>query len=157
MTTEHENDRGDFLAHLRSVNGDRLASWEGELEKTDGIFHAAELGGEVGEVLNIVKKLHREEKGWRGSRASIADLAEEIGDVMICLDKLAAHYGIDIEAATIAKFNATSAKVGLSQRLSARDGGCFLCAEKCCGHSLGYSEEWIPEAGSRGAQLQVEK
>jgi NTP pyrophosphatase (non-canonical NTP hydrolase) len=92
-----------------------------EPRKTDGIFHAVELGGEVGEVLNVVKKLHREEMGWRGSRASKEQLAEEIGDVLICLDKLAAHYGIDLAEATARKFNATSEKVGLPHRLIEAD------------------------------------
>ncbi len=111
--------QADFLRHLREVNADRLAAWEGDDQKTDGIFHATELGGEVGEVLNVVKKLHREAMGWRGSRATIADLSDEIGDVLICLDKLAAHYGIDLATATAAKFNATSDKVGLPHKLSA--------------------------------------
>jgi NTP pyrophosphatase (non-canonical NTP hydrolase) len=108
----------DFLAHLRTVNAARLAAWEGDDAKTDGIFHATELGGEVGEVLNVVKKLHREAMGWRGSRATLADLADELGDVLICADKLAAHYGIDLAEATARKFNATSEKVGLPHRLA---------------------------------------
>lgn len=86
-------------------------------QKTDGIFHAAELGGEVGEVLNVVKKLHREEMGWRGSRATLDQLADELGDVMVCVDKLAAHYGINLARATAVKFNATSDKVGLPHKL----------------------------------------
>jgi NTP pyrophosphatase (non-canonical NTP hydrolase) len=109
---------GDFLQHLRLHNSARLAAWEGNA-KADPLFHATELGGEVGELLNIAKKLHREAMGWRGSRATEADLAEEIGDVLICLDKLAAQYNIDIADATVRKFNATSEKVGLPQRLGA--------------------------------------
>ncbi|WP_277969261.1 MazG-like family protein [Sphingomonas echinoides] len=109
----------DFLAQLRCVNADRLAAWCSETELPDGLFHATELGGEVGEVLKVVKKLHRGASGWRGSRATVADLAEEIGDVVVCLDKLAAYYGIDLAQATAAKFNATSEKVGLPHRLPA--------------------------------------
>ena len=110
---------GDFLATLRRVNGERLAAWCEGGPLPDATFHAMELGGEVGEVLNVVKKLEREAKGWRGSRATVADLTEELGDVLICLDKLAALYGIDLAAAAAAKFNATSDKVGLPHRLSA--------------------------------------
>lgn len=105
-----------FLHRLRRVNSARLVAWEGGT-KADPLFHAAELGGEVGELLNVVKKLHREAMGWRGSRSSEGDLAEEIGDVLICLDKLAAQYGIDIEAATTSKFDKTSKKVGLPHTL----------------------------------------
>lgn len=109
----------DFLTRLRRANTARLTAWE-DGNKADPLFHAAELGGEVGELLNVVKKLHREAMGWRGSRATNGDLAEEIGDVLICLDKLAAQYGIDIEEATTAKFNKTSEKVGLPHKLGAR-------------------------------------
>jgi NTP pyrophosphatase (non-canonical NTP hydrolase) len=106
----------EFLTDLRQTNSARLAVWEGD-QKTDALFHATELGGEVGEVLNVVKKLHREAMGWRGSRSTVSDLSDEIGDVMICLDKLAARYDIDIAEATRRKFNATSDKVGLPQKL----------------------------------------
>jgi hypothetical protein len=78
------------------------------------MFDALELGGEV----NVVKKLEREERGWRGSRAEPQDFDDEIGDVLICLDKLARRRGVDLAAATIAKFNATSEKVGLPHRLA---------------------------------------
>ncbi|MFC0305148.1 hypothetical protein ACFSTI_20910 [Rhizorhabdus histidinilytica] len=82
------------------------------------MFDAIELGGEVGELLNIVKKFEREERGWRGSRAEPAAFADECADVLICLDKLARRRNIDLEAATITKFNATSVKVGLPQKLA---------------------------------------
>jgi hypothetical protein len=83
------------------------------------MFDALELGGEVGELLNIVKKLEREERGWRGSRANPADFDDECADVLICLDKLARRRNVDLAAVTIAKFNATSDKVGLPHRLAA--------------------------------------
>lgn len=86
------------------------------------LFDAAELGGEVGELLNVVKKLEREERGWRGSRAAPEDFADECADVLICLDKLARRRDVDLVAATIAKFNATSDKVGLPQKLAALSG-----------------------------------
>ena len=115
--------REDFLTQLRRVAADRMATWCSETELPCGLFHATELGGEVGEVLNVVKKLHREAQSWRGSRATVADLAEEIGDVVVCLDKLAAYYGIDLAQATAAKFNATSEKVGLPHRLPTEQSG----------------------------------
>lgn len=102
----------DFLHRLRRVSAARTAAWA-EGEEIDELFHAIELGGEVGEVLNVVKKLYRERRGWRGSRADIAKLREEIGDVLICLDKVAAHYGIDMAEAATDKFDATSRSVGL--------------------------------------------
>jgi hypothetical protein len=44
-------------------------------------------------------------------------MAEEMADVLICLDLLAMSEGIDLGAATVAKFNATSEKYGLSIKL----------------------------------------
>lgn len=83
------------------------------------LFDAAELGGEVGELLNVVKKLEREERGWPGSRATDTDFEDECADVLICLDKLARRKGVDLVSATIRKFNATSDKVGLPHKLAA--------------------------------------
>ena len=107
-----------FLDHLRRVN---LARYEAWVEGADAgmMFDALELGGEVGELLNVVKKLEREERGWRGSRAAPEDFADECADVLICLDKLARRRNVDLAAVTIAKFNATSEKVGLPHRLEA--------------------------------------
>lgn len=133
---------GDFLKHLRNVNANRLTAWEAD-QKADGLFHSTELGGEVGEVLNVVKKLHREAMGWRGSRASLTDLDEEIGDVMICLDKLAAYYGIDIAAATVRKFNATSDKQGFPHKLALS----FAGEDVRCAHCGRFE----PDALARGS------
>jgi NTP pyrophosphatase (non-canonical NTP hydrolase) len=115
--TGFDPSRKDFLTHLREVNKARLRAWEGDNECADALFHAAELGGEVGELLNVVKKLHRESMGWRGSRATMPELEDEIGDVLICLDKLAAYFAINLSVATAAKFNKTSDKVGLPHKL----------------------------------------
>lgn len=82
------------------------------------MFDAVELGGEVGELLNVVKKLEREDRGWRGSRAAADDFADECADVLICLDKLARRRGVDLAEATARKFNATSDKVGLPHKLA---------------------------------------
>ena len=107
-----------FLDQLRRVN---LARYEAWVEGADAgiMFDALELGGEVGELLNVVKKLEREERGWRGSRAAPEDFADECADVLICLDKLARRRDVDLAAVTISKFNATSEKVGLPHRLEA--------------------------------------
>lgn len=84
------------------------------------MFDALELGGEVGELLNVVKKLEREDRGWRGSRANPVDFEDECADVLICLDKLARRRGVDLAAVTVRKFNATSDKVGLPHKLALR-------------------------------------
>lgn len=105
-----------FLDQLRRVNGDRAQEWCGDREVSP-LFWATELGGEVGEALNEVKKLEREAMGWRGSRTTTEKLADELADVVICLDGLARHYGIDLQQAVVRKFNATSDKQGFSHKL----------------------------------------
>jgi NTP pyrophosphatase (non-canonical NTP hydrolase) len=107
----------DFLTKLRRINGERAEAWLMG-QRSDPLFWAVELGGEVGEILNVVKKLVREELGWRGSRATAQDLADEIADGIICLDNLARHYGIDIASAVAAKFNATSDKNGFPHKIA---------------------------------------
>lgn len=107
----------DKWAILRRANTERQLAW------ADGVdpglmFHAVELGGEAGELLNVVKKIERERNGWRGSRATKQDLADELADVIICADKLAGSQDIDLWEAVVAKFNATSEKVGLPHRLA---------------------------------------
>lgn len=52
--------------------------------------------------------------GLVGNTSNIENIEDEVGDVMICLSLLCADLGIDIEAATKAKFNKTSLKYNLS-------------------------------------------
>lgn len=108
----------DFLKQLRRVNAERAEEWM-QGQESNGLFWATEFGGEAGEVLNEVKKLEREKMGWRGSRTTTEKLADEIGDVLITLDTLARHYGIDLSEAVARKFNATSDKQGFPQKLEA--------------------------------------
>ena len=100
------------LQELRDANILRDKEWDtgGVL---DAAFSACELGGEVGEALNIVKKLERERLGIRGSRSNVDELAAELADVIICVDLLAMRYGIDLSQAVVQKFNLTSFKQNL--------------------------------------------
>lgn len=104
-------ERGDFLAKLRYFNMKRAYEWFGN-DDPGVMFDAAELGGEAGELLNVCKKIAREKAGMPGSRTNMAEFKDEIADVLICLDKLAGRYGIDLAEATVSKFNRTSRKVG---------------------------------------------
>jgi NTP pyrophosphatase (non-canonical NTP hydrolase) len=101
---------------LRQANADRQQEWD----KAGGIslsYRGNELAGEVGEACNVLKKIERERLGIRGSRATVAQLAEELADVLICVDLIALHEGIDLWHAVAAKFNQTSEKYGLSTRI----------------------------------------
>lgn len=101
---------------LRAANDKRQREWDRD-NQISLAYRGTELGGEVGEALNIIKKLERERLGIRGSRATVAELAEELADVIICCDLIAMATGIDLKTAVEDKFNKTSEKVGLETRL----------------------------------------
>lgn len=187
------------FAHLREQNLTRCRRWQPEGARTwtfDDWLLA--LGGEVGEALNIVKKLNRDQDGHAGNTRSryelIVDLGGELADVAIyldicigwdqpelllansytglikgeqggnfdrfrksrkepatdtpsrlgnrllaatgdqlygpagiawandvlrCTDRLAEHFGIDLGAVVVTKFNATSERFGFPERLAA--------------------------------------
>ena len=104
------------LQQLRDANITRQKEWDTGDQITP-LYRATELAGELGEALNVVKKLERERLGIKGSRDTVAHLAEELADILICVDLLAAEYDIDLSKALPAKFNATSEKIGLMTRL----------------------------------------
>lgn len=105
----------DF-SDLRNANCLRQIEWDKD-DNIDLSYRGNELAGEVGEACNIIKKLERERLGIRGSRASVAQLAEELADVVICVDLIAMKLDIALDDAIEAKFNATSIKYGLQSRL----------------------------------------
>lgn len=102
--------------NLRAANRARDVEWSGE-KKISPSFRGNELAGEVGEACNVIKKLERERLGLRGSRDTVEHLAQELADIMICVDLIAMDYRIDLDQAVSDKFNATSEKNGLKTRL----------------------------------------
>lgn len=104
------------LYSLRLANINRDKEWNPD-KKLTPLFRATELGGEVGEALNIVKKLEREKLGIKGSRTTKRELASELADILICVDLLAMEYGIDLSQSLRITFNATSEKQNLSVML----------------------------------------
>ncbi|RKD61691.1 MazG-like family protein [Rhizobium sp. WW_1] len=109
------------LADLRAANITRQEEWCPD-QKPDLSFRGNELAGESGEACNQIKKLERDRHGWRGSKGSVAQLAEELADTVICADLVAITAGIDLEASVVAKFNATSDANNLRTRLPAQLG-----------------------------------
>lgn len=102
---------------LREANLARQKLWDVN-QVLDGAYRSNELAGEVGEACNVIKKLERERLGIGGSRDTVAHLAEELGDVVICCDLIALHYAIDLTKAVQDKFNLSSEKLQLPVRLS---------------------------------------
>jgi len=108
---------GNTFNTLRAANRARQAEWDKDARITLS-YRLNELAGETGEACNVGKKIERERLGIAGSRDTIEHLAEELADVVICADLVAMGEGVDLEAAVVNKFNATSEKVGLDTRLS---------------------------------------
>lgn len=102
---------------LRAANTKRQLEWCPGLTP-DLSFRGNELAGETGEACNIIEKLERERQGWRGSRATSEQLAEELADVVIVADLIAQEKGIDLGEAVRSKFNATSEKYGLTVKIA---------------------------------------
>ena len=82
------------------------------------------LSGEVGELMNEIKKLNRLADGTKSNieKRSEEEIKEAIGeeaaDVLIYLDLLCQRLGIDLETALIRKFNKDSdRKVGSKLKL----------------------------------------
>lgn len=71
---------------LRDANAARQDQWDPEGTLKDWAWRVNEMAGEAGEVCNILKKLHREKLGLPGSRSTKAELADELADVIICVD-----------------------------------------------------------------------
>jgi len=106
---------------LRTTNRERAIEWVGPSEEPvqDLLFRATELGGEVGEALNVIKKMNRDRDvpGHLSHADGVPLLEDELADVIICVDRVAEVYGIDLWDAVVTKFNKTSRKHGLQTML----------------------------------------
>lgn len=74
--------------------------------------------GEIGEYANLRKKF---ERGDVDADEFHREASDELADVVIYLDILAAQLNVDLGAAVMDKFNRTSIKVGSTVRLAADD------------------------------------
>lgn len=110
-----------FLDYLREGNKVRAIEWAGhKLEEGDICFHGMEIGGEVGELQNVLKKFSRwlaDNPGGMHPDEALPLIAEECADVVICADLIAGMFDIDLQKAITDKFNKTSEKYGLQTRL----------------------------------------
>ncbi len=105
-----------MMKRLREANITRNTEFLSRAEMT-GLsisFRGNELAGEVGEACNIVKKIEQARLGLRPTYATVDDLAEELADVIICVDLLAMEFDIDLEKAVVNKFNNYSKRHNLA-------------------------------------------
>lgn len=96
---------------IRNNAGDRSVGWS-------TADWACALAGEVGEVCDEVKKLRRlttpgkeSEREIRSKEEVIKAIGDELGDVLAYAVLLADHLKIDLEKATIDKFNEVSQRI----------------------------------------------
>lgn len=109
-----------FLEELREISELRSKEWGSGLELdvfAETLFRSNEMGGECGELQNEVKKWARGMLNMEGGEDNLEAISEEIGDVLICLDRVASMFGISLEEATRDKFNKTSDKYDFDERL----------------------------------------
>ena len=110
--------------HLRETNLRRCNRWHpGGIEEWSLSDWAVAMAGEAGETCDVIKKLNRYRDGVVGNSKTevelVQQLGDEIADVLIYLDLLAARAGVDLDEAVIRKFNAVSERVGFPDRLAA--------------------------------------
>ena len=78
----------EHVVHIHNIIIKRWPAWREE----DKRFLALALAGEVGELLNLIKK------DWRGDNGNRnGEIAGELADVRIYLELLARCYGYDLD------------------------------------------------------------
>lgn len=111
-----------WLDLLRARNMSRCARWhKGGVDDWSLSDWGVAAAGEMGEALNVIKKLNRARDGMVGNSANEYELqqqlADEIADTIIYLDLLAARAGINLEEAIVRKFNRVSERNSFPERL----------------------------------------
>lgn len=111
----------DSLARLRAANLVRLPKFGHGNIHSLGAWGPMQWGcavaGEVGELCNVLKKYERQMPTDPDRDTLTADIGEEIADVVIYLDLLAAYFAMDMRRLIESKFNKTSKKHHLPDRL----------------------------------------
>ena len=101
-------------------------------DKAGGLYYGTALAGELGELLNLVKKIERAKISSKsaaqntGHTVKAADITkemmeDEVGGVMAYLILLTHEYGIDLEDATIKTFNTVSKEINSKHFLTTKE------------------------------------
>lgn len=107
---------------FRQINEARKARWHAtSARQWIGPDWGNELAGETGECCNEIKKMQRHRDGIPqynfDPALSERKLMKEIGDVVICAELIAEHFGLSLEECVKYAFNKTSEKNGFPERL----------------------------------------
>lgn len=95
------------FAHLSVANRERCTYFGHSVQDWSPTDWACAMAGECGEACNLIKKQRR------GDAVDVDDIADELADLVIYTDLLAARLGIDLGAAVRRKFNAVSERLKL--------------------------------------------
>ena len=100
---------------LRKVNVERCEEAFHGIDRWTPTDWACAMAGECGEVCNVIKKIRRRETNpdWSTADGEInleSQVADELADLVIYADLLAARLGIDLGNAIVHKFNEVSHK-----------------------------------------------
>jgi len=115
----------NFLKKLRAKSVVRNVEYhKGKTQKKnleELLFRATELAGESGEVCDAIKKYARGQRNMSGGKSekeSIFAIQEELADTLICVERVAEFFDLDLEKITKLKFNATSKKRGFKTKFA---------------------------------------
>lgn len=106
---------------LRRTNKARCERWHPEgIRSWSASDWMTALTGEIGELASLFKMRNRERDDLPGNKFSPTNqqIADEIADVLLYLDLLAACHDIDLGQAVVKKFNEVSIRVGFPERLA---------------------------------------
>jgi len=112
----------ESIPHVSTINFARCLRWHPDgIESWSLSDWAVALAGETGELCNVVKKLNRVRDGLAGNKETEAELTaqlgDEIADVFLYLDLFCRRAGFNLETVIRAKFNSTSVRLGMPERL----------------------------------------
>lgn len=112
------------FSELRSANVKRCEESFHPVTSWSVTDWAVAVGGEVGELLNLIKKVRRFEDSEKVGinprnlqKPEPVEIANEAADVVIYLDLLCARQGIDLGEAVRRKFNQVSDDCGSEEKL----------------------------------------
>ena len=107
---------------LRRTNAARCEAHFHKIDEWDEVAWGCALGGECGELLNILKKRHRiiSKSKYQGGGALEKlkkDAGKELGDLIAYADLVATRLGLRLEDCIVNKFNTVSRRVKSNHRL----------------------------------------
>jgi NTP pyrophosphatase (non-canonical NTP hydrolase) len=113
------------LSEISKINRARCERWHAGGEEWTAADWGVALGGEAGELLNVIKKVRRHETGVVNDLTYntpplpevLAAVKDEIADVFLYLDLVANHFDLELEECIFPKFNRVSKAQGFPERL----------------------------------------